>query len=325
MQMLDNITIGYYKKRYKHDCINVTLERVLKNFAGNNFKGIIEKARQLYSSGQYEAYALFKGELPAVTFSGIFESKRVSASLKTYSGLIVLDMDKIGDDITAVKERIFADRFVFAVWISPSGDGLKFLIKSDCPAEDHKNVYNNAVQYFTKEYNVEIDRSGSDVSRLCYVSSDNDLKQKVTFEPFNDNSIQLKRSKVTKEVSINPFVEQELSVPERQLNANQTAQKKVLRQIYHFLRKRSLSITGSYEEWIKVAFAISNTFSYEVGRRYFMELCRLDGGKHNEEESEKLILNCYRKGVNLSSFNSVLYLAQSKGYEFNFNKNKKSK
>ncbi len=321
--MLGNITLGYYKKRYKHESIDVSLERVLKNFTGENFKQIIEEARQLYCSGQFEAYALFKGELPAVTFSGTFSSKREAASLKTYSGLIVLDMDKIGESIKTIKDLIFEDNFVVAIWTSPSGDGLKFLIKTDCLAEDHKSVYANAVQYFMKEYKAEIDKSGSDVSRLCYVSSDPDLKYKTTFAPFNDNSVQFKRSKQAKTISINTFTEQDL-IPEKQLSSNQKAQKKTLRRIYHFLRKRSLSITGSYEEWIKVAFAISNTFSYEVGRRYFLELCRLDGSRHNEEESEKLILNCYRKGIILSSFDSVLYLAQTKGYEFNFNKNRKT-
>jgi hypothetical protein len=319
---LNNITLGYYKKRYSHETINVSLERVLKNFAGDNFKGLIGEARQLYCSGQYEAYALFKGELPAVTFSGTFNSKRESASLKEYSGLIVLDMDKVGEGLKVIKDQLFEDKFVVAIWTSPSGDGLKFLIKTDCNAEDHKKVYANAVQYFTKEYNAKIDKSGSDVSRLCYVSSDEDLKHKNSFVPFSDNSLQIEKLKPVKAVPTNPFIGEDL-ISEKRLSMNQDAQKKTLRRIYHFLRKRNLSITASYEEWIKVAFAISNTFSYEVGNRYFLELCRLDGSRHNEEESEKLILNCYRKGISLSSFNSVVYLAQSKGYEFNFNKNRK--
>lgn len=318
--MLENIILDYYKKRYKHESIEVKFERVLKNFSGTNFKDLIEEARRLYNSGQYESYALYKGELPAVTFSGTFNKKREAASLAKYSGLIVLDLDKIGDDINSIKMRLFEDMHVLAIWLSPSGDGLKFLIKTDCIAEDHKNVYYNAVDYFTNLYQINIDRSGSDVSRLCYISYDKDLKFKEGFTTYDNNEAPKKLLKKAK-VSVSDSG-QDVQLVDR-VSHNQASQKKILRRIYQFLKKRNLSITDTYENWIKVAYAISNTFSYEVGRRLFLELCQLDGSNHDEDASEKLILTCYRKGLILSSFKSIMFLAQTKGYDFNFKTNNK--
>lgn len=319
--MSNNFKLGYYKKPFQHDYIEVTLARVLKNFMGKNFQQVIEEARCLYNEGQSEAYVLFKNKLPAITFSGTFKDKRTASNIQSYSGLIVLDVDKIGKNLNEVKERIFNDEFVLAVWISPSGDGLKFLIKTDREAIDHKKVYKNALIYFSKKFEINVDKSGSDISRLCFVSFDKELKHKDNCTSFNDNSIPLLEKQITRIKTTNPFTDGDRKVV-REVSSNQNAQKKILRKIYFFLKKRNLSITSTHEEWIKIAFAISNTFTYEVGRRYFMEFCRLDGNEHNEEECEKLIENCYRKGTTLSSFKSILYIAQLKGYQIGFSNRK---
>ena len=44
------------------------------------------------------------------------------------------------------------------------------------------------------------------------------------------------------------------------------------------MTKRNLSITNSYEEWYRIALAIANTFTYEIGEKYFLKISKIDDG-----------------------------------------------
>lgn len=317
--MINKLIVGYYRKPFGPETLQVELARVLKSFTGNNFRGIVLQARELYENGRLDEYSTFKNGLPAVTFSGVFSPKRVALNLQKYSGLIILDLDKVGENLLQVKKNIFDDEHVIAIWISPSGDGLKFLIKTNATADEHKLYYKNALKYFNEKYDIEIDKSGSDISRLCFVSYDADLLFRQDFKIFDHLEMLTSKSK---KGEVSEVVE---------LNRNSVAfydidtgnQKKLLKKIYHYLKKRGLSITNSHSEWVRVAFAISNTFSFEVGRRFFLEFCRLDGPRHDEKRSEELIALCFKKGSSLISFKTILYLAREKGYEIGFKQKSK--
>ncbi|KRT15956.1 hypothetical protein ASU31_10635 [Pedobacter ginsenosidimutans] len=322
--MQEKFKVGYYIKPFGNSFIEINLERILKNISGENFKTIITTAREIYNSGNSEEYTLYKNKLPAVTFSGTFSPARNASSIVSYSSLIVLDIDKIGERLQKIKHDLFKDMFVVAIWLSPSGDGLKFLISTSCSRDLHKQVYKNAVKYFTTEYGVEIDKSGSDVSRLCFISYDPELLFRTDFLNFDDDTTENSKSQNSDSVASQKIISKSISITKSAI-INNEGQKKILKKIYHYLKKRGLSITGTYEEWVRVGFALSNTFSKDIGRRYFLDFCRLDGARHDERSSERLIENCYQHGTSSSSFNTIIYLAQLQGYVINFNKPKHSK
>lgn len=67
------------------------------------------------------------------------------------------------------------DCYVFASWESPSKNGLKglVLLDFDFPLNNnidlaHKSAFFKLYNYFKENYNVEIDVSGSDITRLCF-------------------------------------------------------------------------------------------------------------------------------------------------------------
>ena len=70
-----------------------------------------------------------KKELPAICFSGKF-NKRNSESIEEHSGFICLDFDgyEKQKDLLMDKEKFTKDKYVYACFISPSGNGLKVLI-----------------------------------------------------------------------------------------------------------------------------------------------------------------------------------------------------
>ncbi len=111
-----------------------------------------------------------KKQLPAICFSGTF-NKRADTALIEHSGLICLDFD--GYDKQKVllndKETLSKNKYVYSVFISPSGNGLKVLVKIPADAENHQNYFNSLEKYFNNPY---FDKTSKNLSRVCYDSYD---------------------------------------------------------------------------------------------------------------------------------------------------------
>jgi len=111
-----------------------------------------------------------KKKLPAVCFSGKF-TKRADAYLVEHSGLICLDFDGYtkSKDLLEDKENLCKNKYVYSVFISPSGNGLKVLVKIPADADNHINYFNSLEKYFNSQY---FDKTSKNVSRVCYESYD---------------------------------------------------------------------------------------------------------------------------------------------------------
>lgn len=122
-----------------------------------------------------EARAFKASQFNYVCFSGIF-TKRSEQYLKQHSGLMVLDFDHLSD-VAGVKNLLLADESLETVLLfrSPSGDGLKWVITIDISLMDHKNYFKAVRNYLKATYQLEIDSSGSDVARACFLPYDPDV------------------------------------------------------------------------------------------------------------------------------------------------------
>ena len=155
--ILENI----YKTTEVHQ---IPLESALKRIKEGNSSTSIGKLR----TGDKEV----KKILPAVLFSGEFSSREDSA-LVQHSGFIVCDFDKL-DDVQGVKDALAMDSFIHSCWVSPSGNGVKALVRVTNP-ERHKDHYRALERYFTDVYSLALDPTGVNVSRACYESYDPDI------------------------------------------------------------------------------------------------------------------------------------------------------
>jgi hypothetical protein len=72
------------------------------------------------------------------------------------------------------KNVLSTDPYVFACWISPSGEGLKALVRVSNPSL-HRDHFRALQSYFDKEYGLEVDPSGVNESRACFDSYDPEL------------------------------------------------------------------------------------------------------------------------------------------------------
>ena len=111
-----------------------------------------------------------KKKLPAVCFSGKF-TKRADSYLVEHSGLICLDFDGYtkSKDLLEDKEKLSKNKYVYSVFISPSGNGLKVLVKIPADADNHINYFNSLEKYFNSQY---FDKTSKNLSRVCYESYD---------------------------------------------------------------------------------------------------------------------------------------------------------
>lgn len=109
-----------------------------------------------------------KTKLPVVLWSGVF-IKALDDAIQDHSSLIVIDLDHI--DVEQTKSVLGVDPYVFACWVSPSGDGIKALVRISHP-ERHRDHFRALSSYFKNQYGLEIDSSGINVSRACFESHD---------------------------------------------------------------------------------------------------------------------------------------------------------
>jgi len=165
--------------------MNVTIFKNIKTTSTGFVRGIESvleriksgKSREIVDTIRYELDKEkrndLKQQLPSICFSGTFSNRSING-LKKHSGLICLDFDKFPDDDTrnAARETLIGDEHVFSVFTSPSGDGLKVLVKIPAQKEHHKAHFDALAIHFESPY---FDKATSDVSRVCYESYDPDL------------------------------------------------------------------------------------------------------------------------------------------------------
>lgn len=129
-----------------------------------------------------------KKKLPLIGFGGTF-STRGNDNLIKHSGVAVLDFDHL-EDVLKTKEEINQDKFTLSSFISPSGDGLKVLVK--IPNVDNNDDYRSFYLELQKHYNQygETDNATKDISRATFISFDPDLFTNVDSVLFTDRHIQ---------------------------------------------------------------------------------------------------------------------------------------
>jgi hypothetical protein len=143
------------------------LSVVLNRIKDGATKDLVKKIR--IETNKSERNEL-KKKLPAICFSGVF-NKRNDSSLMEHSGIICLDFDGYPKKkiLLEHKNTLTNNKFVYCVFISPSGNGLKVLVKVPTDVDNHKNYFNSLDRHFASEY---FDKMCSNVSRVCYESYD---------------------------------------------------------------------------------------------------------------------------------------------------------
>jgi hypothetical protein len=152
---------------------NVPLDEVIHSIKAGVYQKEVEVLRALEATGQKYEFESRKKSLPAFTPSGTFNGGRKPDLLLFYSQCIILDIDHLDSFmLQSLQQSVMDDPLTMACFVSPSGKGFKIIIQVDSSKETHKQAFEQVKDYFEKKYNLTVDKSGKDLTRLCFVSFD---------------------------------------------------------------------------------------------------------------------------------------------------------
>jgi hypothetical protein len=154
----------------------VRVTSILQAIKNGKWKGVVLPVRELKQNGTKKEVDEAKKLLPAVTWSGIFEDRRLDDNMIVYNKLIVIDIDKITNTrLKRLKIELKSNPFVYAFFDGPT-KGIKVLIFVNSEKEWHNtHTFWHIEKLFDEMYGIEIDPSGKNISRLCFVSYDPEL------------------------------------------------------------------------------------------------------------------------------------------------------
>jgi hypothetical protein len=164
----------------------ITVDKVVQRIKAGRSALLINELR---SCEDIKERKKIKTRLPSICFSGTF-SKREDKGLIEHSGLIAIDFDHLGDRLISLKDHLIKDKYTFILFISPSGDGLKLVVKIPPDVKTHEFSAKALTDYYKDEKLDEF----KDVSRICFESYDPDI----FFNPDSDIFTILKEEKIIK-------------------------------------------------------------------------------------------------------------------------------
>jgi hypothetical protein len=229
---IKNARVSIFDSVLSKSPTEVSILEILELIQSENLKPQIENIRQQASKAVKDS---LKKKLPCVTISGSFLGGHAANNLHKHSGLIQVDIDDLSNVLEA-KARLRKDSFIYSCFISPSGNGLKCIVK--IPSDNHQASFEFVQDYFREELKLTIDAKCRDVGRLMYLTHDPDIY-------INENALIMNETTI----SIN----------------------KILTEI----ERRQIDITSKYEDWFKIGLGFSNEFG-ENGRELFHKVSRIN-------------------------------------------------
>ena len=169
----------------------IPVEQIVTEIKEGTYKSQILYLRKSLEQGKMEPYEKAKKSLLAFTPSATFKGGRKLDYLQNYNQIIVLDIDKVEKNkLAEIKQKAIELSTTFVAFISPSNNGLKLFIKVSTNQDEHKNTYNIVKEFYEKELEIEIDKSGKDITRLCFYSYDPEIYFNPNAEIFHCHSEQ---------------------------------------------------------------------------------------------------------------------------------------
>jgi hypothetical protein len=266
--------------------ISLDLIEQLEKTRDGEWEDIVTKCRLLKTKEDRDS---MKKTMPTVTYSGTF-SRRADSSIVERSGILAMDLDYV-ENINDVKKAFENDKFVFSVFFSTSGYGLRVLFAID-PFK-HRESFIAISKYIFDKYGQLPDQNGVSLSKPYVVS----------FDPF---------------LYLNPLETPQWKKFEKEKDVIQKKEpyfvhiKEDFENVIKTIVERNINICEDYEDYRKVGFALSSGMG-EDGRPYFHKVTKVSS-KYKYIEVDKHYTSFMRANgsskINMSSF---YFLAKQQG------------
>jgi hypothetical protein len=247
---------------------SIEVQKVLQQIKKGSWKDQISKIQHHISNGNNSKANDIKRGLPAFTISATYKNKRKKENIESYSGLLHLDYDKL-DNVKEVKAKVISIPYTYAAFISPSGNGLKVLVKCNNDMSAHIYTFNALRGYYDSLLGVKSDRSVKDILRLCFVSYDPDL-----------------------------YLNEDAKVFEHQSYPNnETKSQKDIKWVWDFTSNKQQFIEGNRNKFIHLFACNANRFDYDINETLNYAYTYNDS-TFNKEEIERTVKSAYENNVN---------------------------
>jgi predicted P-loop ATPase len=280
--------ISSYKNVHDKQDKDIEIDNFLEGVRTGRWEDIALEVRNAPSK---DIRDLIKKRAPLVTPSGSFAERKVDG-LRKHSGFIAIDIDNL-EDPAATKKRIGADPYLYAAFISISGQGLCLIVKID--GTRHLDAFNGIAAYLYNEYQLIVDQSGKDVSRARFVSYDPFLllnPKSATFKKYLPKKKEPKHPKVL-------VIKTDFDAMIKQMD------------------EKGLNLCEDYSDWIRICYALVSEFQDE-GRNHFHTLSSTSS-KYNSIDCDGQYDACLKnhnesKGKK-SSIGTIYYHAKQNGID----------
>lgn len=148
----------------------ISLLQIYNAIKGDYYKDRTQKLQAISDVAQARKFKAVNFDY--CTFSGTFESRNDKALIK-HSGLLCVDFDHL-QNVEMLRNQLLQDEYFDTqlLFVSPSGDGLKWVISIDTTPTTHGDYFAAVANYIQRAYGVEVDKSGRDISRACFLPYD---------------------------------------------------------------------------------------------------------------------------------------------------------
>lgn len=269
-----------YKDFYKVGP-DIKLFDVFNDIKNGKYKSKINTMRYALHKEDEEKYDELKIQLPAFTPSATFGDSRTQPHLTGYSGIVHLDYDHISkEELPDLVNRVNECEYTLASFISPSAEGLKVFIKVNTDETNHTPIYQQVTDYYNKYGEVKVDGKCKDVTRLCFVSYDEDLY-------LNENSkvFELIIEKTAKN-------KEALNKPKQTSNAiNTLPTQEILEKCLKFTEQKETYQDGNRNNFIYLFASNANRFGIQEADAYDFCYTNFD---LPESELKKSIESAYK-------------------------------
>lgn len=156
------------------------LGTIFQRIQSGEWESRVVTLRRMLEQNNRKGYDDAKRKLPAFCVSGACFTRDKEQTLAEkfieHSGFLQADLDRKDNaqlsDIEEVKAFLRTDPHVAGFFVSPSGEGLKCLVRIEADVTKHAASFAAVEKHFLEKYGLQIDRSTKDPLRLCFVSHD---------------------------------------------------------------------------------------------------------------------------------------------------------
>jgi len=281
-----------------HKTDDKPLSSILNDIKNGAYKTQVDAIQKMLNQGNNDEASNLKKQLPAFTVSGTFQGGRSVDKIEEYNQFVILDIDKLSaPQIKELKNMAFLAPYTYAVFISPSGKGLKIIVKVDSEIIRHKQAFSQVVEYYEEALNINIDISGSDISRLCFMSFDADCIIKENFEIFH--------------VIDKP---KDIEQPKQVTYYNQDDK---IEKFIEEIERTQTDITQGYENWRNLGFALADEYG-ESGRNYFHRISRINPD-YNYKDCDIQYTRCLKSNGSGYKISTFYYMVFQSGIRIPYN------